>query len=78
MKTEYIKRDNKLLKINSFDNYTQNYIYNVIEQKNKESYYFLNKLKDLIESKNGIFNFIEKTEIKILLNLTNQRTNFMN
>ena len=54
MKTEYIKRDNKLLKVNSFDNYTQNYIYNIIEQKNKESYYFLNKLKDLIESKNGI------------------------
>ena len=63
MKTEYIKKDNKLYKINSFDNYTKNYIYNVIEQKNKESYYFLNKLKDIIESKNGIFNFIEKTEI---------------
>ena len=30
-------------------------------------YYFLNKLKDLIESKNGIFNFIEKTEIKNII-----------
>ena len=59
MKTEYIKReiDNKLLKINSFDDYSKNYIYNIIEQKNKESYYFLNKLKDIIESKNGVFNF---------------------
>ena len=67
MKTEYIKRDNKLLKINSFDNYSKNYIYNIIEQKNKESYYFLNKLKNIIESKNGIFNFIEKTEIKNII-----------
>ena len=67
MKTEYIKKDNKLLKINSFDNYSKNYIYNIIEQKNKESYYFLNKLKDIIETKNGIFNFIEKTEIKNII-----------
>ena len=36
MKTEYIKKDNKLLKINSFNDYTKNYIYNVIEQKNKK------------------------------------------
>ena len=69
MKTEYIKRDNKLLKINSFDNYSKNYIYNVIEQKNKESYYFLNKLKDIIESKNGIFNFIKKTELKNIIKI---------
>ena len=63
MKTEYIKINNELLKVNSFDNYSKNCIYNIIEQKNKEPYYFLNKLKYIIESKNGIFNFIEKTEI---------------
>ena len=67
MKTEYITKDDKLLKVNSFDNYSKNHIYNIIEQKNKESYYFLNKLKDIIESKNGIFNFIEKTETKNLI-----------
>ena len=39
----------------------------MIERKNKESYYFLNKLKDIIESKNGVFNFIEKTEIKNII-----------
>ena len=66
-KTEYIYKNDKLLKVNSFDNYSKNHIYNIIEQKNKESYYFLNKLKDIIESKNGIFNFIEKTEIKNLI-----------
>ena len=30
-------------------------------------YFFLNKLKDIIESKNGIFNFIEKTEKKDII-----------
>ena len=66
-KTEYIYKNDKLLKVNSFDNYSKNHIYNIIEQKNKESYYFLNKLKDIIESKNGIFNFIEKIENKDII-----------
>ena len=60
VKTEYINRDNQLLKINSFDDYSKNHIYNMIESKNKVAYYFLSKLKDIILSKNGIFNFIEK------------------
>ena len=60
MKTEYIKKDNKLLKINSFDNYTKNYIYNVIEQKNKESYYFLNKLNDIF-----FFSFLNKIKYTV-------------
>ena len=67
MKSEYVKKNDKLFKVNTFDEYTKNHIYNMIEQKNKESYYFLNKLKQIIESKNGIFNFIEKTEIKDII-----------
>ena len=65
MEIQYIIKNNLKLQIKTFDNYTNNYIYNEIEIHNKQSYYFLTKLKSIIENKGHIFNFIEieKTEI---------------
>ena len=62
MEIQYIIKDNVKIQHKTFDNYTRNYIYNEIENYNKSSYYFLSKLKDIIENKGHIFNYIENVE----------------
>jgi hypothetical protein len=57
MVTEYKTINNKRVKTTNYDNYTTNYIYNIVEERNKKPFYFLNKLKEIVESKGHIFNY---------------------
>ena len=47
-----------------YDNYTTNYIYNKMEEANKKPYYFLSKLKAIIEAKGHTFKFNETKKLK--------------
>ena len=46
----------------TYNNYLTNYLYNIVEEQNKEPYYFLSKLKNIMESKGHevIFEYSEK------------------
>lgn len=57
MVTEYKTINNKRVKTINYDNYTTNFIYNMVEDRNKKPFYFLNKLKEIVESKGHIFNY---------------------
>ena len=58
---EYITKDNKRIFRITFDNYTNNYLYNLIEDGNKQKFYFLPLFKTLVENKGHtiIFNDID-------------------
>ena len=66
MQTEYITKLDIRYKISKYDDYTINYLHNLLEIENKKPFYFLCHLKELIISKGHEYNFIEKsnTEIK--------------
>jgi hypothetical protein len=49
--TIYKTIQNKRVKIIDFDDYTNNFIYNKVEEYNKQPFYFLAKLKGLVEKK---------------------------
>jgi hypothetical protein len=57
MTTNYTTINNKRVKTINYDNYTNNYIYNKVEEENKKPFYFLAKLKEIIECKGHIFKF---------------------
>jgi hypothetical protein len=57
MSTVYKTIDNKRVKIVDFDDYTNNYIYNKVEEYNKLPYYFLPILKGMVEHKGHEFKY---------------------
>jgi len=48
---EYITKDNKRIFKITYDNYTNNYLYNLIEDGNKQKFYFFHYLKLLLKIK---------------------------
>ena len=55
MEIQYIVKNNIKLQVKTFDNYTNNYIYNEIETHDKQAFSFLTKLKNIIENKGHIY-----------------------
>ena len=57
----YKNVDNKRVRVETYDNYAINYLFNLVENGNKEQYYFMAKLKEIIESKGHIIKFNDIT-----------------
>ena len=53
----YKNVDNKRVRVETYDNYAINYLYNLIEDGNKQKFYFMAKFKELIEGKGHIIKF---------------------
>ena len=66
MQIEYVTKLDICYKICKYDDYTNNYLHNLLEIEDKKPFYFLCHLKELIISKGHEYNYIEKnnTEIK--------------
>ena len=62
MKTEYVTKLDIKYKISSYDDYTINFLHNLLENENKKPYYFLSYFRELIESKGNVYKFTEKNE----------------
>ena len=59
----YKNVDGKRKRIENYDNYSINYLYNLVEEGNKQKYYFMAKFKDIIESKGHTISFNDVSEI---------------
>jgi hypothetical protein len=62
--TIYKTVNGKRIKLIDFDDYTNNFIYNKVEEFNKQPYYFLAKLKEMIEQKGHEFIFNDNITFK--------------
>ena len=56
--------NNKRVRVETYDNYSINYLYNLIEDGNKQRYYFMSKFKEIIESKGHVIKFNDNTNNK--------------
>ena len=66
--------NNKRVRVETYDNYSINYLYNLVENGNKQKYYFMAKFKEIIESKGHTIKFNDvscsKNDIKTETNST--------
>jgi len=54
---EYKTVNNKRIRVETYDNYSINYLYNLVEEGNKQKFYFMAKFKELVEAKGHTIKF---------------------